>query len=419
MIAIHHIAPLLAAYIDPGTGSMLFTVLIGLVSAGIYGLRTLLVKARFTLSGGRHGAKDESRHPFVVFAEGKQYWSVFEPVCDEFERRGIPLDYLTASPDDPALDKAYEHVACTFIGEGNRAFAHLNMLKADVVLATTPGLDVYQWKRSRDVRHYAHVLHAISDATMYRMFGLDYYDSVLLSGQFQIDQIRQLEALRGLPAKETPLVGLTYMDAMRARLAAAEPLPKGPTTILLAPSWGPSAIFSLYGGRVIEALLNTGHHVVVRPHPQSFTSESDMLEKLMRAYPASEQLEWNRDTSNFDVLRRADVLVSDFSGVIFDFSLVFDKPVIYTEPAFDSAPYDACWLNDEPWTFTTLPKIGRQLTMDSLDSLADLIDECLHDPALQAGRDAARAECWANQGHSAQAVVDYLVEKRDQLTADL
>ena len=33
-------------YIDPGTGSMLFTVLIGLVGAGIYSLKALIMKAK-------------------------------------------------------------------------------------------------------------------------------------------------------------------------------------------------------------------------------------------------------------------------------------------------------------------------------------------------------------------------------------
>ena len=39
-------------YIDPGTGSMLFTVLLGLIGAAVYSLRMLLIKLRFRMSGG-------------------------------------------------------------------------------------------------------------------------------------------------------------------------------------------------------------------------------------------------------------------------------------------------------------------------------------------------------------------------------
>ena len=53
-----------------------------------------------------------------------------------------------------------------------------------------------------------------------------------------------------------------------------------------------------------------------------------MLKEIQAQYPDSAQLEWNRDTDNYEVLKRADILISDFSGVIFDFALVYDKPVI-------------------------------------------------------------------------------------------
>ncbi len=40
-------------YIDPGTGSMLFAILIGLLGALRYLLKAWLVKVRFRLSGGK------------------------------------------------------------------------------------------------------------------------------------------------------------------------------------------------------------------------------------------------------------------------------------------------------------------------------------------------------------------------------
>lgn len=403
-------------YIDPGTGSMLFTILIGVLGTGVYLLRNAFVKLKFLFSGGAKAKQAaEQRIPFAIFSDSKRYWNNFEPICDEFEKRKLPIVYYTASPDDPALKKESEYVKAEFIGEGNKAFSKLNYLKADILLSTTPGLDVYQWKRSKDVKWYVHVLHMANDPTTYRMFGLDYYDAVLLSGDYQIRQQRQLEALRGLPAKDLRLAGVPYLDTMRSRLEAAGPLPEHPTTVLLAPSWGKSSIFGRYGDRVIKALLQTGYHVIVRPHPQSFTSEKEMMDRLMQAYPESEQLEWNRDNDNFECLRRSDILISDFSGVIFDYTLVFQRPVIYADTAFDKAPYDACWLEEELWTFRTLPKIGAQLTEEGLPHLKEQIDEMLHSPVYQNALEQARGETWANPGQSARIIADYLVEKREAL----
>lgn len=402
-------------YIDPGTGSMLFTILIGVLSAAIYAFRGVWVKLKFLLSGGNSKRNDDAPIPFVFFTDSKRYWSIFKPLCDEMERRGEQVLYLTAEPDDPLLDEEYHNIRAEYAGAGNKTFARMNMLKADVVLSSTPGLDVYQWKRSRDVKWYTHVFHAANDVTLYRMFGIDYYDALLLSGEYQIREIRELEELRHLPEKELRLAGLPHMDALRERLMNTAPVPEHETTVLLAPSWGPSGILSKYGSRIIDRLLGTGFHVIIRPHPQSFISEREMLDSLIGKYPESEQLQWDRSIDNFDVLHRSDILISDFSGVIFDYTLVFDKPIIYADTSFDDGMYDAWWLEDGLWTFSILDQLGLQLTEENMEDIRSLIQQCLSENRFKEGRDRARAETWANIGRSVEAIADYLVEKRSEL----
>ena len=403
-------------YIDPGTGSMLFAILIGLIGAIRWMLKKFLVKIRFFLNGGKHTVEDNKKLPLVIFSDDKRYWSVFEPVCRELDARGFDAVYMTASPDDPALKSSYEHIHPEFIGEGNKAFAKLNFLSAAVVLSTTPGLDVYQWKRSKNVDFYVHMLHAAVEVVGYRMFGLDYYDAVMLSGDYQLRDERNLEKLRNLPAKELVMVGVPYMDEMAKRLAANPSVPNGEKTILLAPSWGKSAIFSKFGGTILDVLLKTDYHIIIRPHPQSFTSEKELIDDLMAKYPNSERLEWNRDADNFEVLKRSDLLISDFSGVIFDFSLVYDKPVIYADTEFDNSPYDACWLDTPFWTFTALPRIGEKLTANRLEQLPELITGCLSEQRYADGRKEVRDETWCCRGEGAVRAADYLIAKCQELS---
>ena len=164
-------------------------------------------------------------------------------------------------------------------------------------------------------------------------------------------------------------------------------------------------------------LKKTGYHIIIRPHPQSFNAEKELMNRLMQEYPESEQVEWNRDRDNFAVLNRADILISDFSGVIFDFSLVYDKPVIYADTKFDNSPYDAWWLETPYWTFTALPRIGRELNADNLESLKEMIDTCLTDPKYVKGRQEVREETWEHRGEGTQRAVDYLLNKYEELTA--
>ncbi len=403
-------------YIDPGTGSMLFTVLLGLITTLYFFAQKLVMKLKFRLSAGKTAAVSSTNKPYVIFSDNKSYWNVFKPICDEFERRKIPVEYWTASEQDPALKEQYSYVKPEFIGEGNKAFSRLNMMSADIVLATTPGLDVLQWKRSKNVKYYVHTLHAAgTSAGGYRMFSLDYYDAVLLTGEFQIQEIRELEQKRGLPSKEIAVVGCTYMDELKKRLDQAPAEEHEGLTVLLAPSWGTSSLLVKYGSRIIDSLLNTGYKIIVRPHPQSFRSDKAVMDELQAKYPNSEQITWDDKVSNFDALNESDIMISDFSSVMFDYALVFNKPFIYAESAFDKAPYEAAWLDEELWKFRVLPSIGVSLTESQFDNMKQVIDSTVNDQSLEEGREKAREEAWAHIGESAVLTVDYLVNKHKEL----
>ena len=68
--------PFLVTYIDPGTGSMLFTILVGVLGAGLYAARNAAMKLRFFFSGGRQTKKSRERLPVAIFSDNKRYWNV-------------------------------------------------------------------------------------------------------------------------------------------------------------------------------------------------------------------------------------------------------------------------------------------------------------------------------------------------------
>ena len=401
-------APIKYAYIDPGTGSMLLTILVGALSVLSFSFRSLFNKVRILPKK----KVSHEKEAFTIYTDSKRYWNTFKSICDEFEKNKINISYLTQSEDDPVFLMDYEYVRPEFIGEGNRAFSRLNYLNSDFLLSTTPSLDVYQWKRSKDVRWYVHIPHACSDITLYRLYGIDYYDAILTSCSFQIDQIRKLEEFRKLPAKETVIVGLAYFDEMKKRLDSYPKKKNDIPVVLLAPSWGPSSLLNRYGEELINSLIDTGYQIIIRPHPQSFVSEKELIDHLMNKYP---DIIWNRDNDNFDVLYKADIMVSDFSGVIFDFAIVFDKPVVYSNYEFDDSVYDAHWLNEKTWTETILPEIGRELKRDDFLRIKEVIDDCLTDDKYSNGRKKAKSESWANQGNSAKAIFEYMVLKEKEI----
>ena len=388
---------------------MLFTVIMGVVTTLTFAIQKLWIKIKFALTGGKAGTGGGESLKIVIFSDSKRYWNVFEPICDELERRKFDCCYWTASPDDPALDKSYKFVKADFIGKGNKAFARLNMMKADICLSTTPGLDVYQWKRSKNVRYYVHIPHDVGEMTGYRMFGIDYYDAILLTGEFQEADIRKLESLRNLNKKEMQVVGSVYMDALYERLGNCDKVKNDKITILVAPSWGESSMLNKYGGEFLQRLKNTGYKIIVRPHPQSKISDAKLLDRLEKQFPDSDDWSWNYDNDNFNALNEADILISDFA-------LVFEKPVIYVDTQIDRSPYDSCWIDEIPWRWKILPNIGEPLKKYDFYRIKEVVDETLNNEKYGIGRIGATNIAWQYRGESVYRVTDYLINKQKEIS---
>lgn len=398
-------------YIDPGTGSMLFSILIGAAATLFFVAKAAWIKLKILLSGKKDGSGvvDASYKTYVIYNEGNQYWNVFKPVTDEFEKRKIPLMYYTSSKTDPIFDQKYEFVTSEYIGEGNTAFAKLNMLSAGFVLMTTPGLQVYQLKRSKSVKHYSHVLHMPNDATTYRLFGLDYFDSVLLTGDYQKDDIRTLEKNRGINSKDLVTVGCSYLDVLSEKINSIPAEENHVFTVLVSPSWGEVGVLKRFGERLLDPLAATGWKIIVRPHPQSKKSEADMLKRLEERYKDYANVEWDYNRDNIYSLKKADIMISDFSGIVFDYTFLCNKPVMYVNTDMDLRPYDAYDLNKQLWQFSVLEKMGIKLEEKDFANIKEVIQNASDSPELAEQRKIAKETAWMNIGKAGEKIADYMI----------
>lgn len=398
-------------YIDPGTGSMLFSILIGAAATLFFVAKAAWIKLKILLSGKKDGSGvvDASYKTYVIYNEGNQYWNVFKPVTDEFEKRKIPLMYYTSSKTDPIFDQKYEFVTSEYIGEGNTAFAKLNMLSAGFVLMTTPGLQVYQLKRSKNVKHYSHVLHMPNDATTYRLFGLDYFDSVLLTGDYQKDDIRTLEKNRGINSKDLVTVGCSYLDVLSEKINSIPAEENHVFTVLVSPSWGEVGVLKRFGERLLDPLAATGWKIIVRPHPQSKKSEADMLKRLEERYKDNANVEWDYNRDNIYSMKKADIMISDFSGIVFDYTFLCNKPVMYVNTDMDLRPYDAYDLNKQLWQFSVLEKMGIKLEEKDFANIKEVIQNASDSPELAEQRKIAKETAWMNIGKAGEKIADYMI----------
>lgn len=401
------------AYIDPGTGSMLLSLVLSIVGTLFFIFNLLIIKLKrlFFIKN-----KIENKFPIVIFSEGKMYWKIFKPILDEFEKREKTVTFLTCNEDDYVFDENYKYINAKYIGTGYSAMSKMAFLKADICLMTTPQLDVLQLKRSKFCKNYVHIFHSISSSNDYRLFALDFYDTVLCDAEFQINDIRAIEKKRQLPAKDLKIVGSPYMDYLEKCLNKSDIQKNNNFTILIAPTWGQDGLLYKYGSKLIDKLVKDNYNIIIRPHPQSLIVEKNIIKKLENQYSSNKNITFDYDNNNLISMAKADIMISDFSGIMFEYAFLFNKPILYQNSKMNDEIYDYSELGIKPLRYSVLNDIGVELTENNIDIIDKIVEELRNNEKIFQQINNAKNLFWAEQGIGAKNVVNYLIQKQKDIS---
>lgn len=432
------------AYLDPASGSLLLSSIVAIFASIIFTLKNIFYKfgslgaafsnfltnfnskpinsSNLTKSNSKFFKKDKNfvtntsnlnPQNLVFYCEGRQYYHTFKSILDILDSLKYPYTYFTSDEDDPVFKREnFPQNIYEFIGFGNKAYTRLNFLKADIFMLTTPGLNVLHIKRSRGVKHYAHIVHSLTPMT-YHSFGIDYFDSVFLTNEVQAKFVREVENAHQVPEKSLFVVGSTYLDEY-AKLYEKIPSTKHITpTILVSPSWGKESLLMKFGEKLLLAVAQTPYNVIIRPHPQSLISpsESANINLLKERLKDFKNISWDIGTPNIYAFKKADLLIGDFSSVIFDFVCLAKKPILTLDFNFDVAGYDVADIDLKNfYTFNTLKKIGIKLKESDFKDIKNIIDRALNSSEFKANLECVANELWENRKNSAKSCVSTLLQ---------
>jgi hypothetical protein len=245
--------------------------------------------------------------------------------------------YLTSDDDDQLLIQPPPCVCSYYIGKGGARTFVLNNLTAKLVVMTMPDLNTFHIKRSSKAKHYAYLHHSlVSTHMVYRKSAFDCFDSIFCAGQYHTEEIREWENLHGLKAKQLVEHGYAPLDELidisnnenRESTTNKNAASEDRYDILLAPSWGPQGLMEIDAEEIVGVLLYAGHVVHVRPHPRTRQLSGQVLDKLERKFADHPDFDMNEDTTNYEALLQATVMISDWSGVAMEFAFVSSSPKI-------------------------------------------------------------------------------------------
>ena len=414
------------AYLDPASGNALATFFIAVFGSTVYFFKTLYYKifARSHYKGqtviGNKDRDFSTDSPFI-FSEGKMYWGTFKPIVEEFIRRKVYFRYITLDIHDPGLTIDSQYMDSKRITKGKLGFAKIAKLESPVMLSTTPniGSEGYPMPRPVGVKNLVHVFHALVDVSCYRKGSLDFYDSVLLVGEHEVEPIRLVEAARGLSAKELIVAGLPCMDDLgRQKSNLIEPgLSEvgALKTVLVAPSWGAKGCFTEYGTDFIKILSRAGYKVIIRLHPHSFIFEPESAARWRLETEVLENVSWDNAAQGTNAMSQADVLISDASSIRFDFAFLYEKPVVSMEiPVGSRSIFESDYM-DFTWADTMVEEIGVRVNSENLNDIDKVVDDAISSFTTES-LGSLRNRYVANFGSSAIAVVDYLEQQAELLS---
>lgn len=272
----------------------------------------------------------------VFYSEKSGFYQYFQDLIEELlSRSNVVIHYITSDPDDRifALSKEQPRIHPYYIGE-KKLITLMMKMDADIVVMTTPDLENFHIKRSyvrKDIE-YIFVNHGIGSInTEYRSGALDHFDTVYLNNDQDLREIRAWEKLKNLPEKRLVEYGYPLMDRLLRTYEALPPRAEGGgKQIVIAPSWQVDNIMDSCIEKLLDGLIGKGYQLIVRPHPQYIrhhASDIKRLEEKYREYGA--ELAFETSFSSFESVYTSDLLITDWSGVGYEFCFTTCRPVLF------------------------------------------------------------------------------------------
>ena len=353
----------------------------------------------------------------VFYSEGRGFYKYFRDVIESIiKRTDIVVHYITSDLSDDVLELESEQFRTYYIGD-NKLIVLMMKMDADIVCMTLPDLQRYHIKRSivRNDIEYIYIDHSIGSMNMtYRKHALDHYDTIFACNSFDKAEIRKMEELYDLPQKKIVDFGYCLIDNMIAayegseHYRATDEIP----CILIAPSWQDDNLLDLCIEDILDSLTGKGYKITLRPHPQYIRHKINRINELKEKYGERSDIEFQTDFSSNKTVYDADILMTDWSGIAYEYALTTLKPVLFINTPMKVMNPDYEELGIVPMDIEIRDKIGISLDpADIMSKIAGSVDDLLHDASFTKEEMIKyRQKYLYNAGSSAKAGADYMIK---------
>ena len=266
--------------------------------------------------------------------------------------------------------------------------------------------------KSKNCDFYVYFYHALgSTHKIYTKEAFKNYDIIFTNGEYQSKELKKAEIEYNFPKKEIVNIGYFFLDHLKkkANLKIVEE-----KNILFAPSWNYNIknLFNDYSIQIIFKLLNNNYKVTLRPHPEHYKRSKKTLKKILDNYNCEKNFSIDKNFSNLKSLEKASILITDNSSIVFEYLLLFKRPIIYinyVEKIHNESSYQlklSTIENDLKQNF------GNIISVDELDKLPKICQNLTKKNNLnQKKLDEFITKYFTNIEYSSAYAAEYLIAK--------
>ena len=312
------------------------------------------------------------KHSLVFFSESKQYSKFFKPMFLELEKKN--LDYIYICKNDDFLINEIKKKNLKIFYTSFFLLNAFSVLNCKLLIMTTPDIGRFGLKRSRFCDVLIYFFHSsVSTHMIYNEGAFDGYDVIFCVGNHHLIE---LEERFTKIKKNTKLIkaGYPYLDFL---IKNKNKFNCTPNKILVAPSWNSvnQNYYFDYFHKIITKLLSLNFKVIFRPHPEYVKRYSDSYQKFIDNFVHQKNFETDVSANSFQSQAESEFLISDWSGISFEYAFVFERPVLFVDSEKKILNKNYNDIVNKPVEISKRENLGKIINIEDFDKIGLYLDE--------------------------------------------
>ena len=353
---------------------------------------------------------DNKKKEFVFYSESKFYREHFIDLIINLKKSNQKdIILITSDKEDVSFYK--EILPCFYIKNYFILNIFFKILNCKFMIMTLTDLGNH-FQKSEQCKYYVYFFHAIASThKIYTNLAFKNYDIILSNGEYQSKELIFSENKFNFPKKEIINSGYFFLDNIRKK---AKLNSKKNRHILFAPSWNynKNNLLDDHGIKIISNLLLKDFTLTLRPHPEHYTRSANTINKIKELFLNDKNFSIDKNFSNLNSLENAEIVITDNSSIVFEFMLIFERPIIYVDykdkmhnTYMDKIPIKT--IEDE-----FKEKFGNTLNVSNLEKLSSLCENLLLNSNISSNLIRLFSEKYlSNINNSALFASNYLIKK--------